>query len=113
MGLRHSRRQVAGTEQPRFEDFLGVEFQAVKPADQDSLVIDLDPVPEAAADLEQPARLDGEPGFLADLPGDGVLVPLALVRVPAQSPYWPDSGRSAVQLSVSNRSATGVATRCR
>jgi hypothetical protein len=34
------------------EDFLGVEGKAVEIADQGGLVVDLDAVPEAAADLE-------------------------------------------------------------
>jgi hypothetical protein len=48
----HPVWQVGGAEQAGFEDFLRVEGEAVQAADEDGLVVDLDPVPEAAADLQ-------------------------------------------------------------
>ena len=72
MGFRHSGGQVVSAEQPGFEDFPRAEGQAVESADEGCLVVDLDPIPEAAADLQQPSGLYGEAGFLADLAGDGV-----------------------------------------
>ncbi len=77
----------------RFEDFPGAEGQPVEPADEGGLVVDLDPVPETAADLQEPSGLDGEAGFLADLAGDDVLVPFALVGVAAGE--TPIAGRRA------------------
>jgi hypothetical protein len=55
-------------------------------------VADLRRVPgvlAAAADLQQAPGLDRQAGLLADLPGDGVLVPLALDRVPGRESPLP------------------------
>jgi hypothetical protein len=79
--FRHAVWQVGGAEQAGFEHFLGVKGQAVQPADEDGLVVDLDPLLVAAADFQQPPGLDGQAGFLADLADDGVLVPFALAGV--------------------------------
>jgi hypothetical protein len=68
----HAVWQVADAEQAGFEHFLRIQRQTLQAADEDGLVVDLDPVLEAAPDLQQAACLDGEPGFLADLAGDGV-----------------------------------------
>jgi hypothetical protein len=81
VGFGHAVWQVGGTEQAGFEDFLRIKCQAIQSADENGFVVDLDAVLEAAADFQQPAGLDGETGFLADLAGDGVLVPFALVGV--------------------------------
>jgi hypothetical protein len=59
-------------------------------------VVDLDAVPKAAADLQQSAGLDGQPGFLADLSGDGVLVPFALDGVAGGEAPLPSRGPEPV-----------------
>ncbi len=51
MRFGHAVWQIAGAEQPRFEDFFRVECQAVESADEDGLILDLDPLLEPAADL--------------------------------------------------------------
>ena len=81
MSLGHPGGEVGGAEEARFEDLFGVESQAVEAPDEGRLVVDLDAVAEAAADLEEPSSLDGQPRFLADFAGDRVLVPLALIGV--------------------------------
>jgi hypothetical protein len=77
----HGRRQVVGPEQPGFQDLARVQGQTAEPAGQGGLVVDLNAVLVAAADLDQPPDLDGQAGFLANFPRDGVLVPLALPGV--------------------------------
>lgn len=108
MHVRHLRGQVAGVEQPGFENLPGVQGEPLQSAGEDRLVVDLQTERKVgAADHEQPADGDLQAGFLPDLPGHGVSRLLALLRESAREA--PLLGRIPEAVAEQEHAAVAVA----